>query len=45
MDSVRYNGTIHDFMLLNALRHVRSTEAAIQQANEGVRQHLEAGTH
>jgi acetyl esterase len=28
VDSVRYNGTIHDFMLLNALRHVPSTEAA-----------------
>ena len=44
VDSVRYNGTIHDFMLLNALRHLRSTEAAIQQANEGVRQHLQAVT-
>ena len=45
VNSVRYNGTIHDFMLLNALRHLPSAEAAIQQANEGVRQHLEAGTH
>ena len=28
VDAVRYNGTIHDFVLLNALRHVPSTEAA-----------------
>jgi hypothetical protein len=35
---------IHDFMLLNALRELPSTEAAIQQANEGVRQHLRAVT-
>jgi acetyl esterase len=38
--AVRYNGTIHDFVLLNALRHVPSTEAAIEQASEGIRQHL-----
>ena len=41
VDAVRYNGTIHDFVLLNALRHVPSTEAAIEQINEGLRQHLE----
>jgi acetyl esterase/lipase len=45
VDAVRYNGTIHDFVLLNALRHVPSTEAAIEQANEGLRQHLEAVTN
>jgi len=38
--ALRYNGTIHDFVLLNALRHVPSTEAAITQVSEGVRQHL-----
>jgi acetyl esterase len=38
--AVRYNGTIHDFVLLNALRDVPSTEAAIEQAIEGVHQHL-----
>ncbi|MDR6290623.1 alpha/beta hydrolase fold domain-containing protein [Inquilinus sp. 2KB_12] len=38
--AVRYNGTIHDFVLLNALRHVPSTEAAIAQASEGIREHL-----
>ena len=44
VDAVRYNGTIHDFVLLNALRHVPSTEAAIDQINEGLRQHLEPAT-
>ena len=42
--AVRYDGTIHDFVLLNALRNVPSTEAAIKQINEGLRQHLKAGT-
>jgi acetyl esterase len=41
VDAVRYNGTIHDFVLLNALRHVPSTEAAIDQVSRGVRRHLE----
>jgi acetyl esterase/lipase len=43
--AVRYNGTIHDFVLLNALRHVPSTEAAIEQINEGLRGHLKAETN
>ena len=30
--AVRYNGTIHDFMLLNALSETRATRAAISQA-------------
>ncbi len=38
--AVRYNGTIHDFVLLNALRHVPSTEAALQQICDGIRDHL-----
>ena len=38
--AVRYNGTIHDFGLLNALRHVPSTEAALSQASDGIREHL-----
>lgn len=38
--AVRYNGTIHDFVLLNGLRHVPSTEAALQQVSEGIRQHI-----
>ncbi len=45
VEAVRYNGTIHDFVALNALRHVPSTEGAIDQINEGVRQHLEMLTH
>ena len=45
VDAVRYNGTIHDFVLLNALRHVPSTEAAIDQINDGLRQHLEPVTN
>ena len=45
VDAVRYNGTIHDFVLLNALRHVPSTEAAIEQVNAGLRQHLAARTN
>ena len=45
VDAVRYNGTIHDFVALNALRHVPSTEAAIDQINAGLRRHLESVTH
>jgi acetyl esterase len=43
--AARYNGTIHDFVLLNALRRVPSTEAAITQINDGLRQYLELATH
>jgi len=38
--AVRYNGTIHDFVLLNALRRVPTTEAALAQISAGVREHL-----
>lgn len=38
--AVRYNGTIHDFVLLNALRHLPSTENAIRMASEGIRNHI-----
>lgn len=38
--SVTYNGTVHDFGLLNALAKVPSTQAAIQQAAEGIRAHI-----
>jgi acetyl esterase/lipase len=38
--AMRFNGTIHDFVLLNALRNLPSTEAAIRQASEGIREHL-----
>jgi acetyl esterase/lipase len=33
VDAVRYNGTIHDFVLLNALRDIPSTQAAIEQGD------------
>jgi acetyl esterase len=42
--AVRYNGTIHDFVLLNALRHVPSTEAALEQVIDGLSQHLKSAT-
>jgi acetyl esterase len=42
--AVRYNGTIHDFVALNALRNVPSTEAALEQINEGLKEHLKART-
>jgi acetyl esterase/lipase len=38
--AVRYNGVIHDFVLLNAIRQVPEVKAAIQQASEAIRQHL-----
>ncbi|MEX3856449.1 alpha/beta hydrolase [Paraburkholderia sp. BR10923] len=38
--AVRYNGTIHDFVFLNALRNVPSTQAALQQISEEIRAHL-----
>ncbi|KVH69818.1 alpha/beta hydrolase [Burkholderia ubonensis] len=38
--AVRYNGTIHDFVLLNALRQVPSTKAALEQISSGIREHI-----
>jgi acetyl esterase len=38
--AVRYDGTVHDFVFLNALRHLPSTEAALAQASEGIRNHI-----
>jgi acetyl esterase len=35
--STRYNGTIHDFVMLNALAHTPATRAAIAQANAFLR--------
>jgi acetyl esterase len=40
VDAVRYNGTIHDFVLLNALRQRPSTQDALKQINDGIREHL-----
>ena len=39
VDAVGYNGTIHDFVPLNALRHVPSTDGAIDRIGNGLRQH------
>ena len=38
--TVRYNGMIHDFVALNALRRLPETEAALQQASDSIRSHL-----
>lgn len=35
--AVRYNGMIHDFVLLNAIRELPEVQAAVQQASEGIR--------
>lgn len=40
VSAVRFNGTIHDFVLLNALKNVPSTQAAIQLASDGIREHV-----
>ena len=39
---VRYNGTLHDFMMLNPLRNTAATTAAIAQAIDVLRQALRA---
>ena len=44
MSAVGYNGTIYDFVALNALRNLPSTEAALEQINEGLKDHLKAAT-
>ncbi len=41
--TVRYDGTIHDFMLLNALSQTRATRAAIGQATAFLRAGLGTG--
>jgi acetyl esterase/lipase len=38
--SVRYNGMIHDFGLLNAISHVSETRSALLQASAALRQYL-----
>jgi hypothetical protein len=38
---VRYDGTIHDFMLLNALSKAHATRAAIAQATAFLRHSFE----
>ena len=36
--SIRYNGTIHDFMLLNPIAHTPAVRAAVEQANSYLRE-------
>ena len=38
--SVRYNGMIHDFGLLNVLSDVPGTQAAMDQAGQALKKHL-----
>jgi acetyl esterase len=37
---VRYNGILHDFMMLNPLRHTAATTGAIEQAIHVLRKAL-----
>ena len=41
--ATRYNGMIHDFVLLNAIHDVAGVQAAIQQANDAIRDALKPG--
>jgi len=41
--SVRYNGTLHDFMMLNPVRGTRATTAAVEQAIRVLRGALGTG--
>jgi acetyl esterase/lipase len=38
--ATRYNGMIHDFVLLNAIRNTAGVEAALQQASDEIRKAL-----
>ncbi|MGO9121427.1 MAG: alpha/beta hydrolase [Desulfomonilaceae bacterium] len=38
--ATRYNGMIHDFVLLNAIREVPAVKAALSQASDGIRDAL-----
>lgn len=38
--ATRYNGMIHDFVLLNAIHEVPGVQAALQQASKGIREAL-----
>jgi acetyl esterase len=39
--ATRYNGTIHDFVLLNAIRDELGTQAALKQASEAIHDTLQ----
>ncbi len=36
-----YNGTVHDFVLRNAVHDLPSTQAALQQVSEAIREGVE----
>jgi acetyl esterase/lipase len=38
----RYDGMIHDFVLLNAIHELPETRAALQEASDGIREALKA---
>jgi len=38
--AIRYNGTIHDFVLLNGIKDAPSTQAALRQVSEAIREAL-----
>ena len=38
--TMRYDGMIHDFVLLNGLRNLPETQAALQQIGDGIREHI-----
>lgn len=42
--SVRYNGTLHDFMMLNPVRETAATSAALEQAIQVLRKALHSTT-
>jgi acetyl esterase len=39
--AVRYNGMIHDFGLLNAISQTPGTKAALEQAADELKKHLQ----
>jgi len=45
--ATRYNGIIHDFMLLNAIHDVEAVKACLEQTSDAIRDALEAsdGVH
>jgi hypothetical protein len=43
--TVRYDGVVHDFMLLNAMSEAKATRAAIAQATAFLREALGTAPH
>ena len=42
VSATRYNGMIHDFVLLNAIHEVPAVQAALRQANDAIREALKS---